>query len=608
MHRQVCPIRPWECGVGESSVSRGRRPRSRRRTRARVRRVLLIGLVVVSLLLTLGGWVGFRGWQARAHLLNAAGLAKELSAQVVGGDAGRAQRTLAALQAQAAAAKRATGDPGWWLGRQTPYAGDNLTAVRRIAVAVDDLARLAFPTLLRIDLASLVPKEGRLDLARLRAVSTEVSAADRAVRETTEQLRAVPTDDLVGQVRDALTGLRAELDRLAGLTAAADQGARLLPPLLGADGPRRYLLVSQNPAELRATGGMFGAYAVISADGGKIRMTGQGASASMQYFDPPLRVDAEMRRLWSDLPGAFPADVNLSPDFPTAAALYREMVHRRTGTTVDGVLAVDPVVLSYLLGVIGPVAVPGRPSLAANTVIRTLLSDSYRDLDVHAQDAYYAQAASAVFDALFAKAPNPREVLTVFVRSAAERRILFWSVHPEEQRVLGDSPLTGRLPEKDTVPMVGVFLNDGSGAKLGYYLRFSANLTVGDCQSDGRRELRLRVTVHSTAPRSGLDKSVTGAALAGDPYTARTFVSVYSPTGGAVLGGRLDGRDTAMGSGTDRRRQVTVANLEVKPGQTRTLDATLLTGQTGAGTAELVVTPTVTPWTTQVVTAPSCDQ
>ncbi|MEU4480364.1 DUF4012 domain-containing protein [Micromonospora sp. NPDC023966] len=592
----------------ESGGLSRRRRRSRRRSRARVRRFLLVGLVVVSVLLATGGWVGFRGWQARAHLLNAAGLAQELSTQVVGGDAARAQRTLAALQEQAAAARSATGDLGWWLGQQAPYAGDDLAAVRQIAVAVDDLARLAFPTLLRVDLASLVPKEGRLDLGRLRAVSAEVSAADRAVRDTGARLRAVSTDDLVEQVRDAVAGLRTELDRLGELTAAADQGARLLPALLGADGPRSYLLVSQNPAELRATGGMFGAHAVLRAENGRIRMSGQNSASSLGLFTPPLPVSQEVRRLWNDLPGTYPADVNLSPDFPTAAALYREMVRRRTGTAVDGVLAVDPLVLSYLLGVIGPVTVPDRPSLAGSTVVRTLLSDAYRTLDTREQDTYFAQAASAVFDALFTKAVNPRALLTVFNRSIAERRILFWSVHPAEQRVLGDSRLAGKLREKDTVPTVGVFLNDGSGAKLGYYLRFSATVTVGDCQPDGRRELRLRVTVHSTAPKSGLTKSVTGLALSGDPYTARTFVSVYTPTGGAVLGGRLDGRDARMGSATAGSRQVTVVNVEVKPGRTRTLDVTLLTGKTSAGTAELVLTPTVTPWTTQVVSAPSCDQ
>ncbi|MDM4777818.1 DUF4012 domain-containing protein [Micromonospora sp. b486] len=125
--------------------------------------------------------------------------------------------------------------------------------------------------------------------------------------------------------------------------------------------------------------------------------------------------------------------MNLNPDFPAAAALYRDMVRRRTGTTVDGVLAVDPVVLSYLLGVVGPVNVPDGPSLGAATAVRTLLSDSYRDLGTKDQDEYFTKAASGVFDTLFTKTVDPRALLTVFYRSIHERRILFWSVRPEEQ-------------------------------------------------------------------------------------------------------------------------------------------------------------------------------
>ncbi|MFC0006420.1 DUF4012 domain-containing protein [Micromonospora siamensis] len=590
----------------EKGVSHRRR--SRRRRRARIRRALLASLVVGSLVLLGVGWVGFRGWQARAHLMNAAGLARELSADVVAGDVDRAQRTLAALQEQSAKARSATGDPGWWLGEHAPWAGDDLNAVRQISVAIDELARGAFPSLLRTDLASLVPRGGRLDLGRLTAVSGELTAADRVVREVRARLAAVPQESLVSQIREALGALSTEMDRLAELTGAADRGAKLLPPLLGADGPRSYLLLSQNLAELRATGGMFGAYAVIRAEGGRIRMVEQGTSAKIGRFVPPLEVPAQTRALWNDLPGMYPADVNLTPHFPTAAALYREMYRRRGGSAVDGVLAVDPVMLSYLLKAIGTVSVPGGPALTGDHAVRTLLSDAYRDLDEEEQDGYFAAAAAAVFDALFTRNVDPRTLLSAFDRSITEGRVLFWSARPEEQRMLDDSRLTGTLPEKDAVPTVGVYLNDGSGAKLGYYVRPAATLTVGDCRTDGRRELRLRFTLHSTAPASGLSKSVLGLGRSGDPYTIRTLVSVYSPTGGTVVDGRLDGEQIGLGSGYDRRRQIAVANVEVPPGRTRTLDVGLLTGKTSAGAAELRTTPTATPWTTQVVTAPSCEQ
>ncbi|MCX4472135.1 DUF4012 domain-containing protein [Micromonospora sp. NBC_01655] len=573
-----------------------------------MRRVLLTGLIVGSLVLLGGGWVGFRGWQARAHLLNAAGLARQLSTEVVGADADRAHRTLAALQEQAAAARAATGDPGWWVGRHAPYAGDDLAAVREIAVAVDELARDAFPALLRTDLSTLLPGKGRLDVNRLRAVSAQLTDTDEVVRRTNARLAAVPSAGLVDQVRQAVTDLRAEIGRLAALTRAADQAARLLPTLLGADGPRSYLLVSQNPAELRATGGMFGAYAVIRAEDGRLRMGAQAAASSLGHFDLSAKVSAEVRNLYTDLVGTYPADVNLTPHFPTAAALFREMYRKRSGSTVDGVLAVDPVVLSYLLKATGPVPVPGNATLVGDKVVHTLLSDTYQRLDQAGQDEFFAASAAAVFGTFFTREVNPRALLSALDRAMDERRILFWSAHPAEQRIIAGNRLGGVLPEQETTPTVGVFLNDGSGAKLGYYLRPSATLAVGECRPDGRRQLRLSFTLHSTAPAKGLSPSVLGLGLAGDPYTARTLVSVYSPAGGAVLASRLDGADLRVGSGVERRRQVVIANVEVRPGATRTLEVDVLTGRTGIGDADLWLTPTATPWTTQVKSAPHCDQ
>jgi hypothetical protein len=44
------------------------------------------------------------------------------------------------------------------------------------------------------------------------------------------------------------------------------------------------------------------------------------------------------------------------------------------------VLATDPVALSYLLAVTGPVTVPGGQTLTATTAVRELLSDAYRTL------------------------------------------------------------------------------------------------------------------------------------------------------------------------------------------------------------------------------------
>ncbi|MEO3743311.1 DUF4012 domain-containing protein [Plantactinospora sp. B5E13] len=591
-------------------LSPGRRSRRRRKGRPNLRRILLTTLVVSCLLALSVGWVGLRGWQARGHLENAADLAQELSRQVLDGETVQARRTLAALQQQTAAARSRTDDLGWRAAAHTPYGGQTLVAVRGLAEGIDELARRAFPPLVELDFEVLLPRTGRIDLAALRAVLPTVAQVDTAVQEVRERLSELPADGLSAPVADAVRQTRAELDRLVGFTGAVRRSGALLPALLGGTGPRTYLMVFQNLAEPRSTGGIFGAYAVLRASGGEVKILKQGPTSHLEMFERPvLQLSREQRALYTDLLGIYPADVNLTPHFPTAAKLYREMYRRSVGGTVDGVVATDPVALSYLLRAIGPVPVSGHPTLTAGTAVRSLLSDAYRRLDqpIH-QDGYFAASARAVFDALLTRPVNPRAVAQAVGDAAAERRILFWSARPEEQKEIVASRLAGVLPDRETVNNVGVFLNDGGGSKLGYYLKRGAELTVGDCRPDGRRELHLRLTLQSTAPSSGLSSSVRGLALAGDPYTARLVIYVFSPLRGSPLTARLDGRPEPMGGGIERGRRVAVLGVDIGAGRTRVLEISLLTQANASGAAELWLTPGTTPWTTHVSPAPACGQ
>ncbi len=69
------------------------------------------------------------------------------------------------------------------------------------------------------------------------------------------------------------------------------------------------------------------------------------------------------------------------------------------------------------------------------------------------------------------------------------------------------------------MPTIGVFLNDGTEAKLGYYLHNEVHVTAGDCQPDGRRELQVRVVLHYDPPTDGLPSYVTGPSDLGKAYT-----------------------------------------------------------------------------------------
>jgi hypothetical protein len=501
-----------------------------------------------------------------------------------------------------------------------PIAGDDFAAVRTVAAVLDDLAREGLPSLVEtaglIGAAGLAPEGGRIDLGPLSRAAPHLTAAHAAIARAADRIAAISLDGLVTPLKTALADLLVQLEDAEDTTAVAARSTGLLPPMLGASGPRTYLMLFQNPAEIRATGGMPGAYVVIRADRGNIAITDLGTAAGdLQSFEKPVLNLAESdRRLYGERLGTFPADVNLTPDFPTAGALIREMYRRRTGRLVDGVLATDPIALSYLLGTLGEVEVPGGTDLTEANTVSVLLSKSYaRDISTDKQDEYFGAAAKAVFQALVARPLDPPKLLAVLARAAGERRLLVWSAHPAENELLAGTVLAGVLPSSDGAqPTVGVFLNDGSGAKLGYYLTQSADLAVeAGCRADGRRRLKLRVVLGSTAPKSGLPPYVLGLGLAGDPYTVRTVVAVYGSTGGAMNSITLDGKPVPFGSGRVKRRSVGIVAVDLKPGTERTLDVDMLTGVPRTGgdakiTPRLWTTPGVRPWEQSVRSADGC--
>jgi hypothetical protein len=579
-------------------------------------RIMLPAGLVLVLLLGIG-WVGYRGTQASGHLGAAAKLFVQLKQQVETGDAGSAKRTLVSLRRETDAARDETAGPAWSLGTVLPKLGDDMAAARTIAEELDVLADDGLPPLLEaasgLEAAVLAPKQGRIDLAALQKAAPSIAKATAVIKDVRARIAAIPTKGLDPRIATRIPELLGALQKAEQLAGPASRAMTLLPSMLGANGKRTYLLMFQNLAEVRATGGMPGAYIVIQADHGEISVVDQGTATGLRTFATPvLPLDPDLVDLHTERLGTYPADVDLTPDFPTAATIMREMYRERSGRTVDGVVSTDPVALSYLLQATGPVAIPGQAQLGAATAVKQLLNDVYlRMPDNVTQDAYFSEVARAVFNALFAQHGDPRAEVAALARSAGERRLLMWSAHPDEQKEIGTTILAGTLPTDDgSRPTVGVFLNDGTGAKLGYYLRHTATLTAAGCLEDGTRELRLKVTLTSTAPKTKLPASITGLALGGPGNVVRTNVMIYSPTGGAAVDTKLNGAETDVGLGVEKGRAVSVVTVDLAPGQTATVETGLVTGSLPATaealTPRLITTPAVTPWMTAITPGPAC--
>ena len=117
-------------------------------------------------------------------------------------------------------------------------------------------------------------------------------------------------------------------DREAQHAAVA---ARIAPAIFGGEGDRTYLLVVQNNAESRATGGFIGSYGLITAQDGKLHrrrpppdqdVGRHDRAAGAGHISGPGRLP---RRYAQFRPQTTLQNVNLSPDFPSVAQVLTSL-------------------------------------------------------------------------------------------------------------------------------------------------------------------------------------------------------------------------------------------------------------------------------------------
>ncbi|MHA7287341.1 DUF4012 domain-containing protein [Arthrobacter sp. MDT3-44] len=578
---------------GRSSRTR-RTPKPRRRI---LRRVLLAAGIAVFLLALCGGWLAFRAVQVRQNLESAMALLPTLQEQVTARDLPAASDTLDDVQRHTTDARSAGTDPLWKAATILPVVGVNFSAISEVTVSADDVVTRAVAPMLdkveTLDWDALTPTDGRVDVGPLAEIAPALASAANTVQLSYDRLEGVDRTRLLPQVAGPLEQAVGQLDDVRAPLNSASRAAQLLPSMMGADGPRNYLVLIQNSAEIRATGGISGALAVMTADDGRIALTDQGSATEMGKFEPPIAVDAEQEQIYSFRMGTYMQSVNLTPDFPTAAQTAKTMWEQRhDGSRIDGVVALDPVVLANILRATGPVELgtfddPGVNALLSKTelptaldsrnVVPTLLSDVYAQIEEPAlQDEYFAAVAGKVFGALSGGQGDSEQLVDALVTSSDQGRLYLWSAAPAEQELIAQTGVAGAA----TGPMAGgasfgAYFNDGTGAKMDYYVRRTVQL-LRECSDDGYSQYTVRVTLTNTAPpdaATSLPAYVTGAGAFGvSPGRVQTNTITYGPAQSLLQTARLDGKDVPLGSFGHGNRPVGVLTTELGPGETATIE------------------------------------
>jgi hypothetical protein len=365
----------------------------------------------------------------------------------------------------------------------------------------------------------------------LTTVLADLEPADRALAvgrarfdKAIDQLAALDNYRLIGPLGSTREELAARLPDIQARLTNAQDSVLALRFFAGAQGPRRYLVFTQNPDELRPTGGFIGTYGIMAADGKKFSLDRFASIESWYLPRPNAVVPAEQ----APTPLQFPepgrqtiANVNASADWPRAAELAMRLWQQGGEQPVDGVLSVTPGFLARLLAVVGPVEVPsfGEVINAGNLIERT---DFYTHQDAdHAPGGrkdFLVALAPVVLDRLLNAPASSWEALGQAVGEGfRQREAMAWSRDDEVANSLTTNRWDGSFPAT-----TGDFFYETDfeyAAKNGRGLRRAYQHAV-TLSADGSGEVTTKIQVTNTQPAAPVVN-----------VSSLSYVVVYGPAG-----------------------------------------------------------------------------
>jgi hypothetical protein len=533
---------------------------------ARARRGSTARWVIGGVIVVLVAWLLVSGvvlWSARQHVNDGLDALQRARTAIDEGGLlrGAAKEDLAAAKDAFADASSLAGGPVLAPWTIVPVAGGNVRSVESLTSAAEQVAAVGERAAGKArTIVQQHPSTGAERLALLRDLAAVTRRAQRSLRS----VDLGPDFFLVGPLGDARDRFAERFDELrtslANATAAAEGVERLLR------GPRKYLVLAANNAEMRGGSGMLLSAGVATFENGEFSLGEMRPTPDFNLPAGAVTVPEDLQRLWGWTPiGQDWRWLATSPRFDVNAPLAADMWEAATGERVDGVLAVDPIVVQALLDAQGPIEVDGR-RLSADDVLQFLLRDQYIFADATdpeqagRRDQLSAVARGAI-DTLSTRAWNPEGLARTLSDAGRGRHVLAWSRDPKDQRAWTGAGVSGDLHADSLAVSV---LNTG-GNKLDPYLDVRARLAIR-ARPDGGHDATVTLRFRNTAP-SGLPPYVSGPHPATD-LTAGEYlglVGVNTPGVGSVP--ELEGLDTVVVAGRDGPTKVVAGGpLRLTPG------------------------------------------
>lgn len=551
--------------------------------RKRRRRKILIGvLVIIAVLAVFAGAFVWSALQAKNELQQAVSSAQGLQQTIVDSDKSKREEQVNTFSDHVSKAYKQTSSPLWQLASVVPYVGDDISAVRTMVAAMENISSQALPQLLQaadnIDLNNVHVENGTIEISGLEASQRPLQIADDTIDKATREVKTVKAVKTphIAQVADALTTAETYCEKLDSMVRSLNSIVQVLPSMLGTeshanDAPRNYLILAQTNAEARPSGGLPGSLGLVTVQGGRVSLQPFVSDSEIQNADEPVvDLTAEERLLFTDKLGKDIRDVNFTPDFPRTGEIVSAMWNRQYGVAVDGVIAIDPLFLQNMLAVTGGVAMPDGSTLDGANTAQTLLHDVYARMTPQETDEYFAVAAQAAFDHIMQNAGNFKSYVKALSTSVEQGHVMVWSAHEGEQNLIADSAISGKLITEGAKPQVGVYISDETESKMDWYLHREVTTEFQKVARNGANQYTVHIKLQNTmtAEEAASEAEyVTGGGNIVPKGQIKTALFIYAPANGRLVDWKFQNADDYKGVTLHNGLTVGVGDVTLQPGE-----------------------------------------
>jgi hypothetical protein len=533
--------------------------------------VALAGLLLVLV-------AGVTGYEARSPLRTALDTARS---GLVAAEHGEQATAIADFRKSSSAFQSAESDLAWARAAEVvPIVSQQIRAIRAATSIGESLAHAGLTTASTASVSDLKLVDGAFPIARLEQFRPVFTQDLNVLHAVSGKTSSFSSPWLVSALRTRLDTVdsrvkRATHDAQIGLLATKE-----VPGILGANGLKTYLVLVENPAESRGSGGVIGDYAEITADAGHLHLVKVGSVGELNRdgVKPKQRTLPAIPDFLDRYGAYYPQDhwenISMSPDFPTVAAVVEYLYPQSGGVKLNGVISVDPVAMAGFLKMVGPVTSKGLDEQVTQAnVVSFLAHDEFvRFPDNNLRVQFVEGLLKKVWHELTSRPLPALPKLAKDLEPAVKGgHLLMYSSSSGAESFFDQIHVSGAMPPVNG-DFLGVVTQNSAGNKIDWYLRRTIDYDATLNLQWHTITATVTVKLDNTAPSSGQPPVVIdgAAGVITKPGENLTWVNLYTPW---QISGTptLNGHPLVMESQYELGRQVYSAIVGIPAGSTDVL-------------------------------------